>query len=179
MSISRISYMKLAVPLGIMDIWRCDLTKLPNSSVWRRKLWIVTTQKWSSEAFHVEWSLKRSHQDQAGCPDTSQIYLIFQILCSIICSGISQYLNKTAEWRGFYSFCLFSQEIKWRKISHKIFTEIRILGFGTSREEPRGSSEYWPRHATQARLALRPRLASSFRVPPYVLLNYILPGGRT
>jgi hypothetical protein len=53
------------------------------------------------------------------------------------------------------------------------------LGFGTSREEPRGSSEYWPRHATQARLALRPRLASSFRVPPYVLLNYILPGGRT
>ena len=65
--LEKIICLKLVVHLVIMDMWRCSLMKLSHSGVWGSKMWVFTKQQWSREAFRLEWSLKRCHQDQAGC----------------------------------------------------------------------------------------------------------------
>ena len=65
--LEKIICLKLVVHLVTMDMWRHALMKLSHSGVWGSKMWVFTKQQWSSEAFRLEWSLKRCHQDQAGC----------------------------------------------------------------------------------------------------------------
>jgi hypothetical protein len=66
-NLGKIICLKLAVHLVIMDMWRCASTELSHISLWGSKLWVFTKQQWSSEAFRLDGSMKRHHQDQAGC----------------------------------------------------------------------------------------------------------------
>jgi hypothetical protein len=54
-----------------------------------------------------------------GGADTSQMYLLFQVLCSMICSGISPYLDKTAESDVVFSKSLISIYFVRNKIEEK------------------------------------------------------------
>jgi hypothetical protein len=65
--LEKIICLKLAVHLVVMYLWRCMLMKLSHSGLWESTLEVFTKQQWSSEAFLLEGSFKRYHQDQAGC----------------------------------------------------------------------------------------------------------------
>jgi hypothetical protein len=56
-----------------------------------------------------------------SAPDAPKMYLFFQVLCFIFCSGIIPYLNKTAESDAVFSKVSFLAIFAGNKIGEKYY----------------------------------------------------------
>jgi hypothetical protein len=108
--------------------------------------------------------------------DTSQMYLILQVPCSMICFRMSPYLGQTVESDAVFSKSHLSNCFAGNKIKKNVtegFHQNKGRGVLESHErghEAQNSTSGTPTsigRATWAIMALKRRIATSFRVPPY------------